>query len=56
MSTKATPASAVDGEHEVMASVDDDGSGARLIIADVASDDAWIAMSLEDATSLSERC
>lgn len=56
MSTKATPASAVDGEHEVMASIDDDGSGARLIIADVASDDAWIAMSLEDTVAAPERC
>jgi hypothetical protein len=56
MSTRATPASAVDVESEVMASVDDDGSGERLIIADVATDDAWISMSLEDATSLSDRC
>lgn len=56
MSTKATPASAVDGESEVMASVDDDGAETRLIIADTSTDDAWIAMPIEDAVALSERC
>lgn len=56
MSTKATPASAVDGEPEVMASVDDDGAETRLIIADTSTDDAWIAMAIEDAVALSERC
>jgi hypothetical protein len=54
MSTKATPASAVDGESEVMTSIDDDGSQARVIVADTAVDDAWIAMSLADARTLSD--
>jgi hypothetical protein len=54
MSTKATPASAVDGESEVMTSIDDDGSQARVIVADTSTDDAWIAMSLADAWTLSD--
>lgn len=54
MSTKATPASAVDGEHEVMASIDDAHDGERVIIADVTTDDAWLAVPLCEAASLSD--
>lgn len=54
MSTKATPASAVDGESEVMASIDDAPDGERVVIADVTTDDAWLAMPLHDAPSLSD--
>ncbi len=52
MSTKATPASAVDGEIEVMASIDDAHDEERVVIADVTTDDAWIAMPLRNAASL----
>lgn len=55
MSTKATPASAVDGDPEVMAAIDEDGSEARLVIADTTTDDAWLAASLETAVALSDR-
>ncbi|MCH7659327.1 MAG: hypothetical protein IH933_01665 [Euryarchaeota archaeon] len=54
MSTKATPASAVDGDSEVMASIDDAHDGERVIIADVTTDDAWLAMPLCEAASLSD--
>ena len=54
MSTRATPASVVDGEREVMASIDDDGSEERVIIADTTVDGAWISMPLGDAASLSD--
>ncbi|WP_336362435.1 DUF7556 family protein [Halalkalicoccus salilacus] len=56
MSTRAPTTSAVDGEREVMASIDDDGSGERVIIADTTVDGAWISMPLEDAMALSDRC
>lgn len=55
MPSRAPPASAVDGEREVMASIDDDGSEERIIIADTTADDAWLAMSLDDAAVLSDR-
>lgn len=54
MSTKATPASAVDGDSEVMASIDDAHDELRVIIADVTTDDAWLAMPICDAASLSD--
>ncbi|MCL7416762.1 MAG: hypothetical protein M8354_02835 [Halalkalicoccus sp.] len=52
MSTKATPASAVDGEHEVMTSIDDADDEECVIIADITADEAWLAMPLRDAMSL----
>lgn len=52
MSTKATPASAVDGEHEVMTSIDDAPDEQRVIIADVTMEGAWLSMPLCDAASL----
>lgn len=52
MPTEATSASAGDGESEVMVSIDDDGSRSRVVIADITTDDAWIAMPLPDAASL----
>ncbi len=54
MSTKATPASAVDGESEVMTSIDDADDGECVIIADVTTDEAWLSMPLRDAVSLPE--
>ena len=37
---------------EVMASVDDDGSTERLVIADISREDAWLSMRVTDAISL----
>lgn len=37
----------------VMASIDGDREAERLIIADVSRDEAWIAMPMQDAPSLS---
>lgn len=42
----------VEDSGEIMASVDDDGSGQRLIIADVDGDDAWLSMRVADTASL----
>lgn len=36
----------------VMASVDEDGAGRRLIIADVDRDDAWLAMRMDEACAV----
>ncbi|WP_238532777.1 DUF7556 family protein [Halalkalicoccus jeotgali] len=52
MSTKATPASAVDGETEVLTSIDDADGEDRVIIADITADGAWLSMPLSDAASL----
>ncbi|MFC6731199.1 MULTISPECIES: hypothetical protein [unclassified Haladaptatus] len=40
-------------EAEVMASVDESGSVARLIIADICRDDAWVSCRAEEAVTLS---
>jgi len=37
---------------DVMASLDEDGSEERLVIADVSRDDAWVAVRSADAASL----
>ncbi|MDL5362949.1 hypothetical protein [Halalkalicoccus sp. NIPERK01] len=52
MSTKATPASAVDVESEVMTSIDDADDEERVVIADISVDEAWLSMPLRDAVSL----
>lgn len=52
MSTKTTPGSALDGETEVMTSIDDDGSQRRVIIADITRNGAWISVPLSEAASL----
>lgn len=39
----------------VMASIDGGATDERLIIADVSRDDAWIAMSMDDAPALTSR-
>lgn len=44
---------AADGGN-VMAAVDGDHDGERLIIADVEREDAWMAMRRRDAPALSE--
>ncbi|HET7323604.1 MAG TPA: hypothetical protein VFJ06_04670 [Halococcus sp.] len=45
----ALPESAAD---DVMASVDDDGTTERFVIADISQDDAWISIPLCEAASL----
>lgn len=37
---------------EVMASVDEDGSVRRFVIADITRDDAWLRIQESEATSL----
>ncbi len=37
---------------EVMASVDDDGDGERLVIADITCDSAWISMPVANTASI----
>jgi hypothetical protein len=37
---------------DVMASVDDDGTGEEFIIADVSRDDSWISIPLKEAAAL----
>ncbi|MFB6112606.1 MAG: hypothetical protein ABEJ58_00725 [Halodesulfurarchaeum sp.] len=43
MSTNATPVGSVDESPEVMASVERVGGEARLVIADISRDDAWVS-------------
>ena len=38
--------------NDVMASVDDDGTGEEFIIADVSRDNSWISMQLKEAAAL----
>lgn len=52
MTTKATPESDGDGETEVMAAIDGDGTQKRVIIADITRDGAWLAVPLSEAASL----
>ena len=54
MSTDGIPVSAVDGESEVMTSIDGDGPDRRVIIADTSTDEVWLAMALEDTMALSD--
>ena len=42
----------VANDAEVMASVDDDGDEARLVIADITCDNAWISMPVANAASV----
>lgn len=43
-----------EGGPEVMASIDADGDGARLVIADVTADETWLSVRETAAASLSE--
>jgi hypothetical protein len=36
----------------VMASVDDDGTGEEFVIADISRDSSWLSMPLEEAAAL----
>jgi len=42
----------VSGRPEVMASVDDDGTTRRYVIADLSRDEAWISMRVAQSASL----
>ncbi len=39
-------------DRTVMASVDEDGAGRRLIIADVNRDDAWLSMPMDEVCAV----
>ena len=39
---------------EVMASIDDEGDGSRLVIADVSADGTWLSVPAEAAATLVE--
>ncbi|EMA42730.1 DUF7556 family protein [Halococcus saccharolyticus] len=52
MTPDATAAAAPVVADDVMASVDDDGSVERFVIADISRDDAWVSMLLDEAASL----
>ena len=52
----ADDAAAVTGTrgHEVMAAIDSDGHGPRLVIADITADGTWLSASEAAAASLAE--
>ena len=53
--TPDTAAVAAAGSAEdVMASVDDDGSVERFVIADISRDDAWLSLPLAEAATLAD--
>ncbi len=54
MSTRATRLPDVVRESEVMAAVDEGERCTRYVIADVATDDAWLSMPEGEAASLTE--
>ncbi len=54
MSTRATRLPDVAEEAEVMAAVDEGERCSRYVIADVSTDDAWLAMPEGEAASLPE--
>jgi hypothetical protein len=41
-------------EGEVMVSVDGDGAAARVVIADISRDGAWVSFPLAEAVSITE--
>ncbi|QLK26999.1 hypothetical protein HYG81_05160 [Natrinema zhouii] len=56
MAPEATPVERqVDGSSEVMAAVDEIDGRSHLVIADIARDDAWLAVSESEAVSLEGR-
>ena len=42
------------GREEVMAAIDSDGHGPRLVIADINADDSWVSMSATAAPCLAD--
>lgn len=48
------PLSAADGTDDVMAAIDEEGGVTRLVIADVSTDESWLAAPAESAASLAE--
>ena len=42
------------GEGEVMAAIDSDGAGPRLVIADINADESWLSMSATASASLAD--
>jgi len=43
-----------DSDCEVMASIDDDADGERLIIAELCREDAWLSMSTDATVSVDD--
>ena len=43
-----------DGVGEVMAAIDSDGHGPRLVIADIASEESWVSVSAAAAACLAD--
>lgn len=39
---------------EVMAAIDSDGAGPRLVIADISADESWLSMPASAAASLAD--
>ncbi len=55
MAPEATPVGRqVDGSSDVMAAIDEIDGRSHLVIADIARDDAWLAVSEDEAVSLDE--
>ncbi|MFB6146171.1 MAG: hypothetical protein ABEJ08_00605 [Halobacteriaceae archaeon] len=54
MSTEPRDAPGSEVQPEVMASVDEEADGDRLVIADVSRDDAWLSMEHGVAPALDE--
>jgi hypothetical protein len=50
--TAAVPAAST--ADDVMASVDDDGTVERFVIADISRDDAWVSLPLAEAATLAD--
>jgi hypothetical protein len=48
----AQPATSAPGT-DVMASLDDEGTESRLVIADISRDEAWMSVAADEATALS---
>jgi hypothetical protein len=40
--------------NEVMAAIDSDGHGPRLVIADISADESWVSMPARAAASLAD--
>ena len=53
MATDTVAPSGPDGA-EVMASIDGDGDGSRLVIADVSADGTWLSVPADAAATLAE--
>ena len=51
---ESAPDGRQDGEGTVMAAIDDSGATARLVVADISRDDAWLSIPRAEAPTLDE--